>query len=154
MGARDPEAAKKRHARLKAKLSPLEYEVTQNAATEPPFSNPYDREFRPGVYVDVTDGTPLFLSTDKFDSGCGWPSFSRPLAASAVADSSDHSHGMNRTEVRARRSDAHLGHVFPDGPGAAGGLRYCINGASLRFVPEEDMEAEGYGALKPLLKRR
>ena len=130
---------------LKEKLTPIQYEVTQNAATEPPFQNEYWETARPGIYVDVTTGEPLFTSKDKFDSGCGWPSFSRPLSQELVTERQDRSHEMIRTEVRSRTGNAHLGHVFPDGPMERGGLRYCINSAALRFVPNEEMEREGYG---------
>lgn len=130
---------------LKEKLTPIQYEVTQNAATEPPFRNEYWETDRPGIYVDVITGEPLFTSRDKFDSGCGWPSFSRPISQELVAERKDLSHGMIRTEVRSRTGGAHLGHVFPDGPRELGGLRYCINSAALRFIPKEEMEREGYG---------
>ncbi len=129
---------------LKKRLSGLQYRVTQENATEPPFANEYYKEKREGIYVDITTGQPLFSSRDKFDSGCGWPSFTGPLDDSLVAEKSDRSHGMARTEVRSRTGDAHLGHVFNDGPGP-GGLRYCINSASLRFFPKEDLVKEGYG---------
>jgi peptide methionine sulfoxide reductase msrA/msrB len=143
--ASDEATLENRRAALREKLTPLQYEVTQNAGTEPPFHNKYNGLFEPGIYVDVIDGTPLFLSADKFESGCGWPSFSRPIAGSAVVERADHSHGMERVEVRSRIAGSHLGHVFPDGPDELGGLRYCINSASLRFVPRDEMEAEGYG---------
>ena len=132
-------------ATLRARLTPLQWEVTQNAATERPFLNEYDDEFRPGIYVDVTTGEPLFVSTDKFNSGCGWPAFSKPIDGSLIDETTDYTHGMVRTEVKASNSGAHLGHVFPDGPKETGGLRYCINSASLRFVPLDRMESEGYG---------
>ncbi|MPM64347.1 Peptide methionine sulfoxide reductase MsrA/MsrB [bioreactor metagenome] len=132
---------------LRATLSPVQYEVTQNNATEPPFQNEFYRTFESGIYVDVTTGEPLFSSADKFESGCGWPSFSKPIDPGVLRQKRDHSHGMIRTEVRSRSGDAHLGHVFEDGPQAAGGLRYCINSASLRFIPKEEMEREGYGYL-------
>lgn len=131
---------------LKEKLTPMQYEVTQNAATEPPFQNEYWNTAQPGIYVDVTTGEPLFTSRDKFDSGCGWPSFSKPISKEFVTEHRDRSHGMIRTEVRSRTGGAHLGHVFEDGPQEHGGLRYCINSAALRFVPKEKMEEEGYGA--------
>lgn len=130
---------------LKGTLTPMQYDVTQNAATEPPFQNEYWNTARPGIYVDVTTGEPLFTSRDKFDSGCGWPSFSRPISPELVTERRDRSHGMVRTEVRSKNGNAHLGHVFPDGPRELGGLRYCINSASLRFIPKEKMEEEGYG---------
>lgn len=137
---------------LRARLTPLQWEVTQNGATERPFANEYDREFRPGIYVDITDGTPLFVSSDKFDSGCGWPAFSRPIDDALITEHLDTSFGRVRTEVRSSESGAHLGHVFPDGPEETGGLRYCINSASLRFIPLERMRAEGYDAYIPLVE--
>ena len=142
-----PEARfkKKSQEELKRELTPLQYEVTQNNATERPYTNEYDHEFRKGIYVDVTTGEPLFLSSDKYDSGCGWPAFSRPIDDSLLEEVRDTSHGMVRTEVRSKLGDSHLGHVFNDGPRDKGGLRYCINSASLRFIPLEDMKAEGYG---------
>lgn len=137
---------------LRTRLTPEQYAVTQENATEPPFRNEYFDNHRKGIYVDVTTGEPLFLSTDKFDSGCGWPSFSRPINDSVIVEKSDTSHGMIRTEVRSRAGDAHLGHVFPDGPKDRGGLRYCINSASLRFIPLAKMESEGYGQYIPFVK--
>lgn len=130
---------------LRRRLTPLQWEVTQNGATERPFINEYDHEFRKGIYVDITDGTPLFVSSRKYDSGCGWPAFTRPIDPSLVSEHTDTSFGRVRTEVRSASSGAHLGHVFTDGPVADGGMRYCINSASLRFIPVEDMEEEGYG---------
>ena len=138
-------------ATLRKRLTPLQWEVTQNAATERPYVNEYDHEFRPGIYVDVTTGEPLFVSSDKFDSGCGWPAFSRPIDDSLIEEKHDTSHGMVRTEVRSANSGSHLGHVFPDGPKETGGLRYCINSASLRFVPLERMAEEGYESYIPLV---
>ena len=137
---------------LRRKLTAEQYAVTQQGATERPFTNQYDHEFRPGIYVDVTTGQPLFVSTDKYDSGCGWPAFSRPISPDALTEHADNSHGMRRVEVRSSAGDAHLGHVFPDGPRSTGGLRYCINSASLRFIPKSEMEAEGYGDYLPLVK--
>ena len=137
---------------LRRRLTPLQWEVTQNAATEPPFFNEYDREFRPGIYVDVTDGAPLFLSSRKYNSGCGWPAFTRPVEAGAVTEQDDMSTGRLRTEVRSASSGAHLGHVFPDGPAIDGGMRYCINSASLRFIPLDRMAAEGYADYIPLVE--
>lgn len=137
---------------LKARLTPGQYEVTRQNATEPPFQNEFFDSFRPGIYVDITTGEPLFSSADKFDSGCGWPSFSKPIDPDVVRDTRDDSHGMRRTEVRSRVGDAHLGHVFNDGPRQSGGLRYCINSASLKFIPKEEMAEEGYGHLLFLVK--
>jgi peptide-methionine (R)-S-oxide reductase len=119
--------------------------VTQENGTERPFSGSYDDHFEPGIYVDVVSGEPLFTSSAKFNSGCGWPSFSKPIEPARVAELSDTSHGMRRIEVRSSAGDSHLGHVFPDGPADMGGLRYCINSAALRFVPRDEMEAQGYG---------
>lgn len=137
---------------LKQTLTPIQYEVTQQSMTEPPYRSEYDKQFSTGIYVDVTTGEPLFLSTDKFQSGCGWPSFSKPISPELIQALTDRSHGMIRTEVRSKRSNAHLGHVFTDGPKAKGGLRYCINSASLRFIPKNKMESEGYGYLTALVK--
>ena len=139
-------------AELRKRLTPLQWEVTQNAATEPPFNNEYDEEFRPGIYVDIVDGTPLFISTRKYNSGCGWPAFTRPISEDLITEHEDTSFGRIRTEVRAAASGSHLGHVFPDGPVEEGGLRYCINSASLRFIPAADMEAEGYGDYLQMLE--
>lgn len=137
---------------LRQRLTPLQWEVTQNGATERPFINEYDKEFRRGIYVDVTDGTPLFVSSRKYNSGCGWPAFTRPINESLITEHTDTSHGLLRTEVRSASSGAHLGHVFPDGPVEDGGLRYCINSAALRFVPAEEMAARGYGDYLPLVE--
>ena len=133
-------------------LSELQYSVTQEEATEPPFKNEYDSVFQAGIYVDVTTGQPLFASTDKFDSGCGWPAFSKPIDKSTLIERKDFSFGMDRVEVKAKASGSHLGHLFDDGPEDKGGMRYCINSASLRFVPLEKMEAEGYGEWTNLVK--
>ena len=137
---------------LRRRLTAEQYAVTQQGATERPYTNRYDHEFRPGIYVDITTGQPLFVSTDKYDSGCGWPAFSRPISPDVLTEHIDNSHGMQRVEVRSSAGDAHLGHVFQDGPISAGGLRYCINSASLRFIPKSEMEAEGYGDYLPLVK--
>jgi len=137
-------------AELKQKLTPMQYQVTQEAGTEPPFRNEYWNEHRDGVYVDIVSGKPLFSSKEKFDSGCGWPSFTKPLAEQEVLEKRDISHGMLRTEVRSKTADSHLGHVFDDGPKEQGGLRYCINSASLRFVPVADLEQAGLGSFLAL----
>lgn len=136
---------------LRRRLTPLQWEVTQNGATERPYINEYDHEFRRGIYVDIVDGKPLFVSSAKYDSGCGWPAFTRPIDDSLIEERTDTSYGRVRTEVRSSASGAHLGHVFNDGPVEQGGLRYCINSASLRFIPLEEMEAEGYGEYIPLV---
>jgi len=128
-----------------AKLSPEQYRVTQQSGTERPGTGEYLDNKEPGIYVDIVSGEPLFASSAKFDSGCGWPSFTKPIDAGHVNELRDASHGMVRTEIRSKFADSHLGHVFPDGPVDRGGLRYCINSASLRFVHRNDMEAEGYG---------
>lgn len=129
-----------------ARLTPEQFRVTQESGTERPGTGEHLHEKRPGLYVDIVSGEPLFASSDKFESGCGWPSFTKPVAPAHVRELRDASHGMIRTEVRSTHGDSHLGHVFPDGPRDRGGLRYCINSASLRFIPRERMEAEGYGA--------
>lgn len=126
------------------RLTPIQYDVTQNSATEPPFQNEYYDNFKEGIYVDIITKEPLFMSTDKFESGCGWPSFSKPISKEIIDEVKDTSHGMIRTEVRSKNSNAHLGHVFDDGPSDKGGLRYCINSASLLFIPKEEMKEKGY----------
>ena len=136
--------AKKSKVALQRELTPLQYAVTQENATERPFDNEYAANFEEGIYVDVTTGEPLFFSTDKFESGCGWPAFSKPIDKALITEHNDFSLFRARTEVRSKTGDAHLGHVFPDGPKELGGLRYCINSASLRFIPKADMEQEGY----------
>ena len=137
---------------LKKSLTDIQYDVTQNSATERAFSHEYHDSFKRGIYVDITTKEPLFSSTDKFESGCGWPSFSKPISKDVVKYFEDNSHFMHRTEVRSRSGDAHLGHVFNDGPMELGGQRYCINGASLEFIPYEEMDEKGYGYLKYLVK--
>jgi methionine-R-sulfoxide reductase len=140
-------------AELKKKLTPEQFAVTQEAATEPAFHNQFWDNHKPGIYVDVVSGKPLFSSLDKFDSGCGWPSFTKPLASTDVVEHTDNSYGMTRTEVRSSVADSHLGHVFDDGPADKGGLRYCINSASLKFIPVEEMDKAGYGQyLEPFVK--
>jgi peptide methionine sulfoxide reductase msrA/msrB len=147
-----PVGNKPSETELRKKLTPEQYAVTQECGTEPPFRNAYWDHHEPGIYVDVVSGEPLFSSTDKFDSGSGWPSFTRPVEANVV-EKRDGSHGMIRKEVRSRQGDSHLGHVFDDGPSDRGGQRYCINSASLRFVPASRLEAEGYGAYARLFAR-
>ncbi|RYG90586.1 peptide-methionine (R)-S-oxide reductase [Loktanella sp. IMCC34160] len=128
-----------------ARLTPEQYRVTQENGTERPFTGEYDHHFEPGLYVDIVSGEPLFASSMKYNSGCGWPAFAKPIVDDNIIEVRDTSHGMVRVEVRSKHGDSHLGHVFPDGPSDMGGLRYCINSASLRFIPKEEMEAEGYG---------
>lgn len=135
---------------LKAKLSPIQYAVTQQSATERPFTGKYDQFDQPGIYVDVVSGEPLFSSLDKYDSGCGWPAFTKPIEKLKMKR--DQSHGMERTEVRSIEADSHLGHVFTDGPQDKGGLRYCINSAALRFIPVKELEQQGYGEYRALFK--
>ncbi|MCL2718700.1 MAG: peptide-methionine (S)-S-oxide reductase MsrA [Lachnospiraceae bacterium] len=138
--------------KLRGELTDIQFEVTQNGATEPPFRNEYFDRFEAGIYVDITSGEPLFVSGDKFEAGCGWPSFSRPITADLIAELPDFSHGRERIEVRGSKSGSHLGHVFGDGPPEMGGLRYCINSAALKFIPREKMAEEGYGHLLGLVK--
>lgn len=145
---------KKDSEELKRRLTPMQYNVTQKDGTEPPFNNEYWDHFEEGIYVDIVSGEPLFSSLDKYDAGCGWPSFTKPLHQDAIKERLDLSHFMVRTEVRSRRADSHLGHVFPDGPKDKGGLRYCINSAALRFIPKEDLEKEGYGEYLALFEKK
>lgn len=135
---------------LKKRLTPMQYEVTQNDGTEPPFQNEYWDNTEEGIYVNIVSGEPLFSSLDQYDAGCGWPSFTKPLHENHIVEKDDYSLGMKRIEVRSKKSDAHLGHVFPDGPVQTGGLRYCINSAALKFIPKVDLEKEGYGEYRRL----
>ncbi|AEN90902.1 bifunctional methionine sulfoxide reductase A/B protein [Priestia megaterium WSH-002] len=142
-----------RDEQLKTTLTPIQYEVTQNDATEPPFRNEFWDHTEDGIYVDIVSGEPLFSSTDKYDAGCGWPSFTKAINKDEVKENMDVSHNMVRTEVRSKTANSHLGHLFDDGPQDAGGLRYCINSAALRFVPKEDLEKEGYGEYAVLFNK-
>ncbi|MDR7871156.1 MAG: peptide-methionine (R)-S-oxide reductase MsrB [Tissierellaceae bacterium] len=141
----DKKYTKPTQEEIKRKLNDLEYMVTQENATERPFTHEYNEIYEDGIYVDIVSGEPLFSSNDKFDAGCGWPSFTQPLQDVDIVEKLDTSHGRMRTEVRSQHADSHLGHVFNDGPKDKGGLRYCINGAALRFIKKEDLEKEGYG---------
>ena len=150
----DSSPAKYSPAELRKKLTAEQYRVTCEAGTEPPFRNAYWNNHRDGIYVDVISGKPLFSSKDKFESGTGWPSFTKPLVKENVTVAADNSLGMERDEVRGKDSNAHLGHVFDDGPAAAGGMRYCMNSASLRFIPVEKLKEEGYGEYLPLFEKK
>lgn len=142
----------RRNPEALSKLSPEQYRVTQRGETERPFQNEYWDNKEPGIYVDVVSGEPLFASPDKYDSKSGWPSFTKPIESENVVEKHDATHGMVRTEVRSMHGDSHLGHVFDDGPRDAGGLRYCINSASLRFIPLDELESEGYGKYRKLFE--
>lgn len=144
---------KKSKEELKKILTPIQFEVTQKNSTEAPFKNEFYSTKDEGLYVDINSGEPLFTSLDKFDSGCGWPSFTRPVEEEHVKENKDITHGMIRTEVRSKYGDSHLGHVFPDGPDEKGGLRYCINSAALKFIPIHKLEEEGYGEYTELFKK-
>lgn len=135
---------------LKQRLTPEQFEVTQNEGTERPFTGEYDDFYEEGIYVDIVSGEPLFSSNDKYDAGCGWPSFTKPIESKEVIENMDTRFGMRRIEVRSKEANSHLGHVFPDGPMEAGGLRYCVNSAALRFVPVEKLDEEGYAEYRKL----
>lgn len=139
---------------LKNRLTDIQYDVTQNSGTERPFSSEYDNFYEDGIYVDIVSGEPLFSSLDKYDAGCGWPSFTKPIDGTDLVEKDDFKLARNRIEVRSKEADSHLGHVFPDGPREATGLRYCINGASLRFIPKDDLKKEGYEAYTKLFENR
>jgi peptide methionine sulfoxide reductase msrA/msrB len=138
---------------LRKKLTDLQYRVTMENATEPPYDNEYYNHFKEGIYVDRTTGEPLFSSTDKFESGCGWPSFSKPIENERISEKTDKTFGMERTEVRSKSGDIHLGHKFDDAPKEVGGMRYCINSASIEFIPKEEMDNRGYGDFMYLLNK-
>lgn len=139
---------------LKKRLTEIQYDVTQNSGTERPFSSVYDNFYEDGIYVDIVSGEPLFSSLDKYDAGCGWPSFTKPIEGTDLVEKDDFKLMRKRIEVRSKEADSHLGHVFPDGPREATGLRYCINGASLRFIPKDKLKEEGYGAYTKLFENR
>jgi peptide-methionine (R)-S-oxide reductase len=148
----DKKYTKPNQEEIKKKLNELEYRVTQEDATERPFTHEYNDLYEDGIYVDIVSGEPLFCSRDKYDAGCGWPSFTKPIDNVEIIEKLDTSHGRIRTEVRSQYADSHLGHVFNDGPKDRGGLRYCINGAALRFIKKEDLEKEGYGVYLKLFE--
>lgn len=152
--AKEKEYVKPSDTELKKTLTPLQYQCTQQAATEKPFDNAYWNNKREGIYVDIVSGEPLFSSTDKYDSGTGWPSFTKPIDDTAIVTKPDHELLVERTELRSKRADSHLGHVFDDGPKDKGGKRYCVNSASLKFIPVEEMSAKGYGRYLSLFPNR
>lgn len=143
---------KKSDEELKQTLTPIQYDVTQKNATEHPFTGKYDDFYEEGLYVDIVSGEPLFTSKEKYDAGCGWPAFTKPVETDHVVEKQDQTHGMRRTEVRSAEGNSHLGHVFPDGPIDQGGLRYCINSAALRFIPKDKLVEEGYGSFTTLFE--
>lgn len=151
MEERKGEYIKPSENELKEKLTEIQYKVTQQNGTEPPFKNEYWSNKEKGIYVDIVSGEPLFVSSDKYESGCGWPSFTRPIDKERIIYKRDTTHGMERTEVRSRKGDSHLGHIFNDGPVENGGMRYCINSASLKFIPLSEMDKEGYGEFKKFI---
>ncbi len=151
MEERKGEYIKPSENELKEKLTEIQYKVTQQNGTEPPFKNEYWSNKEKGIYVDIVTGEPLFVSSDKYESGCGWPSFTRPIDKESIIYKRDTTHGMERTEVRSRKGDSHLGHIFNDGPVENGGMRYCINSASLKFIPLSEMDKEGYGEFKKFI---
>ncbi|WP_413560815.1 peptide-methionine (R)-S-oxide reductase MsrB [Bdellovibrio sp. HCB209] len=153
LSAKEKEYVKPSDAELKKTLTPMQYQCTQQAATEKPFDNAYWNNKREGIYVDVVSGEPLFSSTDKYDSGTGWPSFTKPIDDSAITTKPDHEMMVERTELRSKKADSHLGHVFDDGPKDKGGKRFCINSAALKFIPVEEMEAKGYGRYLSLFSK-
>lgn len=150
----DKKYTKPEEKEIRTKLSDISYRVTQENATERPHTSDLNKNDEDGIYVDIVSGEPLFSSNDKYDAGCGWPSFTKPVEDSHVIEKKDNTLGMRRTEVRSKHGDSHLGHVFPDGPRDKGGLRYCINGASLKFIKKEDMEKEGYGEYLVLFQNK
>ena len=149
---KDKKYSKPSSQEISKKLDELQYRVTQENYTEPPFSNAYDKHFEKGIYVDIVSGEPLFISSNKYNSGCGWPAFTKPVSREYIKEKADFSHNMHRIEVRSKHGDSHLGHVFTDGPEEEGGLRYCINSAALRFIPIDKMVEEGYGQYVNLVK--
>lgn len=154
LSAKEKEYIKPSDAELKRTLTPLQYQCTQQSATEKPFDNAYWDNKREGIYVDIVSGEPLFSSTDKYDSGTGWPSFTKPIDDRAIVTRPDHEMSIERTELRSKKADSHLGHVFDDGPKDKGGKRFCVNSAALKFIPVEEMEAKGYGRYLSLFPKK